>query len=142
MVGYLFIHLTCSLEEPPPRLQRHLRVVTELHTVCKRVVRCFLPQRSCKGYVFTGVYDSVNRGGEGVPGPRRGVHGPGVGCLVLGGVWLWGGAWSRGRVPGPRGGVPGPGGLVFQHALRQTPLRETATAADGTHPTGMHSYSN
>ena len=36
----------------------------------------------------------------------------------------------------------GPGGLVSQHALRQTPPspeRETATAADGTHPTGMHS---
>ena len=42
------------------------------------------------------------------------------GCLVLGGVWCQGG------VPGP-GGVPGgdpPG---------------TATAAGGTHPTGMHS---
>ena len=36
-------------------------------------------------------------------------------------------------------GVPGSGGLVSQHALRQTPPEETATAADGTHPTGMHS---
>ena len=36
-------------------------------------------------------------------------------------------------------GVPGPGGLVSQHALRQTPLEGTATAVDGTHPTGMHS---
>ena len=38
-------------------------------------------------------------------------------------------------------GVPGSGGgLVSQHALRQTPLTgDTATAADGTHPTGMHS---
>ena len=36
-------------------------------------------------------------------------------------------------------GVHGPGGLVSQHALRQTPPGETATAADGTHPTGMHS---
>ena len=46
--------------------------------------------------------------------------------------------------PGPGGvSAPGgllPGGLVSQHALRQTPsLGETATAADGTHPTGMHS---
>ena len=48
------------------------------------------------------------------------------GCLVLGYlVWgvclVQGGAWPRGeRVPG---GDPSPG---------------TATAADGTHPTGMH----
>ena len=46
-----------------------------------------------------------------------------------GGGLLPGGAWSRGV-------------LVSQHALRQTPHPppgETATAADGTHPTGMHS---
>ena len=41
--------------------------------------------------------------------------------------------------PGPGGGVPGPGELVFQHALRQIPPGKMATAADGTHPTGMHS---
>ena len=71
----------------------------------------------------------------------QGVTGPG-GCAwsqgrvcSWGGAWSWGGlllggAWSRG-VPGLRGawsqGVPGgdpPG---------------AATAADGTHPTGMHS---
>ena len=39
---------------------------------------------------------------------------------------------------------PGPGGgwgvCVSRHALRQPPLPlQTATAADGTHPTGMHS---
>ena len=33
------------------------------------------------------------------------------------------------------------GGCVSQHALSQTPLQQTATAADGTHPTGMHSCS-
>ena len=54
-------------------------------------------------------------GGCMVPG---GVHGPG-GCMVLGGPWSGGGV-----------GIP---------ALRQTPPGETATAADGTHPTGMHS---
>ena len=43
-----------------------------------------------------------------------------------------GGAWSGG-LPGPGGGVPGPGG-----GLVETPPR-TATAAGGTHPTGMHS---
>ena len=69
------------------------------------------------------------------------------GCLVPGGLLL-GGAWSwEGLLPGGYlvQGVPGPGGclvqggLVSQHALRQTPPGETPTAADGTHPTGMHS---
>ena len=41
-------------------------------------------------------------------------------------------------MPGPEGSAPR-GMLVSQHALRQTPPGETATAADGTHPTGMHS---
>ena len=49
--------------------------------------------------------------------------------------------------PMPRGmfaqwGCPGPGprpGGVSQHALRQTPPQQTVTAADGMHPTGMHS---
>ena len=56
----------------------------------------------------------------GVPGPGgclvRGVPGPGggVGCL-LGGVWSGGAWWS---------------------------LPRTATAADGTHPNGMHSCYN
>ena len=64
----------------------------------------------------------------------------GGGCLggsaPRGGAWSWGGSAPRGV-----GGVPGPQGgwLVFQHALRQTPPGEMATAADGTHPTGMHS---
>ena len=47
---------------------------------------------------------------------------------------------APGEVSGPGGGgVPGPGGLVSQHALRQIPPGETATAADVTIPTGMHS---
>ena len=49
-------------------------------------------------------------------------------CLATGlqgGSAPWGG-WSRGE-------------LVSHHALRQTPPPgETATAADGTHPTGKH----
>ena len=54
------------------------------------------------------------------------------------------GAWSCG-VPGPRGRVPGTRGVylvpgvVSQHALRKTPPGQMTTAADGTHPTGMHS---
>ena len=44
-----------------------------------------------------------------------------------------GGCWGSGQ------GGPGPGGGESQHALRQKPTQQTATAADGTHPTGMHS---
>ena len=44
------------------------------------------------------------------------------------------GVWPRG-VSRPRPGV-----CVSQHALRQTPPpKQMATAADSTHPTGMHS---
>ena len=59
---------------------------------------------------------------------------PGGGCLVWGS--LVGGvcAWSRGSGPGGYAwwGVPGRGGAWWR------PPR-TATAAGGTHPTGMHS---
>ena len=48
------------------------------------------------------------------------------GVPAPGGVWSWG-------VSGP-GGVPAPGGPGGE------PLPPTATAAGGTHPTGMHSY--
>ena len=61
------------------------------------------------------------------------------GCLVPGGLLLGGacsGEWGclvpGGGVPGPRG-VPAPGGV-----LGGTPP-QTAFAAGGTHPTGMHS---
>ena len=73
-----------------------------------------------QGYIFTGVCDSVHGGG----GCSRGclVRGPAPGGR---GVCSCGGSAPRG-VPGPRGGAwwrpPG-----------------TATAAGGTHPTGMHS---
>ena len=55
-----------------------------------------------KGYVFTGVPDSVNRGG----------------CI-----------------PACTGAGTPPHWAVSQHAQGQTPF----PAADGTHPTGMHS---
>ena len=58
---------------------------------------------------------------------RLSVHSWAV-CLVGGSAWSGGGL------------LPGVWGLVSQHALRQTPPpAETATAADGTHQTGMHS---
>ena len=48
------------------------------------------------------------------------------------GVCSRGGAWSRGvSAPGERGGAA-PRGV-------QTSPPQTATVADGTHPTGMHS---
>ena len=62
-----------------------------------------------------------------------------------GGAWSRGGAWSWG-VHGP-GGMYGSVGAWSQgigippctEADPLPPLGETATAADGTHPTGMHS---
>ena len=59
-------------------------------------------------------------------------------------VEVGGSAWGGGGVKAQARGVPGPGPGVClsQHALRQTPPsppQQTATAADGTHPTGMHS---
>ena len=71
-------------------------------------------------------------GGALGPHPWAQVEGSGLGGLQ---------AHSRGVSPGPHlGGSPGPhlGGLS-QHALRQTPPQQMATAAGGTHPTGMHS---
>ena len=73
----------------------------------------------------------------------------GEGCLVPGG-----GAWSRRGVSGPGGvpalgrGVPAPAGSApagsapgggIPACTEADPPAETATAADGTHPTGMHS---
>ena len=85
----------------------------------------YRPQRSCEGYVFTGMCLYTVGGIWSRGGAWSGGCGPGGGCLLLGGVVPWGvvtgGAWSR--------------GLVSQHA----PPGETATAEDGTHPTGMHS---
>ena len=75
-----------------------------------------------QGYIFTGVCHSVNMGGVcswGVSAPGGGVCSQGV--SAPGGVSALGGVCSRGgQVPG--GDPPG-----------------TATAAGGTHPTGMHS---
>ena len=79
---------------------------------------------------------SVILSGGGAPGPDPGGE---VGGLARG--------VSRPRPRGEVGGLaggggcPGPGLLrgVSQHALRltTTPPQQTATATDGTHPTGM-----
>ena len=76
----------------------------------------------------------------GVPGP--GGAGPGGVPVPKGGCLVWGGAWSGGS-PGPQ-----PNGKLRGIWSRSThkgevegswPGPPTATAAGGTHPTGMHS---
>ena len=47
--------------------------------------------------------------------PRGGVY------LVPGGVWFWGGVWSRGEVPAWGVSAPGEGEVCL--LLRQTPHR-------------------
>ena len=71
-------------------------------------VYIYRPQRSCEGYVFTGVCLSTG----GVPGPG-GVPVPGGSAS--------GGCLLPGRVPAPDGCLVWGFGLVSQHALRQTP---------------------
>ena len=108
--------------------------VTQLH--CMKIIldHHYLPQRSCKSYVFTGVF--FNGGGE--------VSAPGRAWSRGGGAWSRGVAWSWKGAPGPRGLLWGGGawslggclvwgrawsqgsawfqeGLVSQHALWQTP---------------------
>ena len=73
----------------------------------------YRPQRSCEGYVFTGL--CLSTGGCLV---RRGLSAPREVCS-------WGTGLLRGGLPACIEADPPPG--------------ETATAADGTHPTGMHS---
>ena len=113
------------------KLQKGLRIQDHLFI--------YRPQTKLRdGYVFTGVCDSVHRGG-GIPACVAGLQG-GVSQHTLqvsrptpkGGEDLRG--LAGGMSPGPHPG----GGGVSQHALRQTP-QLTATAAGGTHPTGMHS---
>ena len=67
--------------------------------------------------------------------------------LVPGGVPAPRGVWSRGPLlpggggPAPRG-VPAPGGGAYSRGAPGGDPPETATAAGGTHPTGMHSCGN
>ena len=125
----------------------------------------YRPQRSCEGYVFTPVCHSVH-GGCAIPACIAGgipaclAGGSAMGGHLLGGCAWPGGVYSRGvsglgGVPGlgglpcpgvsGLGGVPGLGGCLVQGGLLQggllgdPPLKQTATVADGMHPTGMHS---
>ena len=79
-----------------------------------------------QGNIFTSVCQEFCSQGDGVPGlGERGAWCQGGACS-----WM---AWSRG-VPGPRRGF-----LVLGGAWWRLPPPRTATAAGGTHPTGMHS---
>ena len=97
-----------------------------------------------QGNMFTPVCHSVHGGGG---WSRGGLSGLGGAWSCGGGAWFQGDAWFRGclvlggyLVGGclVLGGVPGPGGLVPEGCRVKTP--PMATAADGTHPTGMHSW--
>ena len=112
----------------------------------------YRPQRSCEGYVFTGVCLPQGRGWypsmpcrwyPSMPCSRSWgrcaipvcIAGGIPACLATG-LQGWclvqGVAWSR-RVSAPGGtGIPA-------CTEADPPPLETATAADGTHPTGMHS---
>ena len=85
----------------------------------------YRPQRSCEGYVFTGV--CLSTVGEClVPGG-----------LLLGGCLLWRGvcSWGGGLVPGRAWSW----GVGIPECTEADPPGEMAAPADGTHPTGMHS---
>ena len=112
-----------------------ISVVLLLYSTCVGPTRPFprnfyRPQRSCKGYVFTGVCLSTGGGWCLLPGGRLVV-----GCLFPGGL-IQGVVWS-GRCLLP-GGVPGQGGACSGGMVENAP-QQTATVADGTHPTGMYS---
>ena len=93
-----------------------------------------MPCRSPGGWVVSQHALQVCR-----PTPRGEVEGSGLGGFSR--------PTPRGEVGSGQRGSPGPhlGGLqahtwgVSQHALRQTPPLQMATAMGSTHPTGMHS---
>ena len=96
-------------------------------------MRCIFT--ACNEVIFSQVSVILTTGGVCL------VPGGGGGGLVPGGCLFSGGAWSQGGCLVPGEGVPGPGGgwcLVPGGCLVETPPG-TATAAGGTHPTGMHS---
>ena len=84
----------------------------------------------------------------GVGGQLPGGSAPRGGGAWSGGCMVLGGAWSLGCVHGPGGGYGGvrgwwgcmaPGGCMVPGWGCPVETPPTATAAGGTHPTGMHS---
>ena len=143
----------------PKKSQRirsdELGVLLELSTV-KFFIPYYGPQRSCKGYVFTPVCQLFCSQGRGVclnacwdttpeqaPPPPQHQAPPGADTS------LWDEASHRGRHPAlgpgnppweqaPPGSRPRPRDQAPRGA-DPPPLLQTATVADGAHPTGMHS---
>ena len=140
--------LVLTIQPPPLPNGADIWISTEARTLDKLAVRilleCFLVtarkqslRRLCF-YICLSVYrmggfqthawrEVEGLAGEGGsrPTPRgrlRGLAGEGLQAHIQGGVQAQ--AWG-----------------VSQHALRQTPPQQTATAVGGTHPTGMHSCS-
>ena len=101
------------------------------YTVGKRnstgMLSCYRPQRSWGKAIFSQACVILFTGC--VPGPGEcivwGVHGPGVCVPGLGDAWSWGVCMV-------------PGGCAWSGGSWLRPP-EKATAAGGTHPTGMHS---
>ena len=83
----------------------------------------YRPQRSCEGYVFTRVCNSVHGGGVAIP------------ACIAGGIPACLAAGLQGR----GGGVACSGRYLLRAGVWRPPRRQTATVADGTYPTGMHS---
>ena len=127
------------------------------YTICKELVFNYHPQRSCKGYVFTGVYLS-NGGVGGYPSmPCSRSLGSIPACLAAG---LGGGgvcypimhcrcypSMPCNRSPGGLllGGSALGGllqGSLLLGGLLHDRKKQMATVADGTHFTGMHSCWN
>ena len=82
---------------------------------------CYRPQRSCEGYVFTRVCNSVH-GGVAIP------------ACIAGGIPACLAAGLQGR-----GGAACSGRYLLRAGVWRPPRKQTATVADGTYPTGMHS---
>ena len=104
-------------------------VIVDLNSLyCQNIMWVnYRPQRSCEDYVFTRVCHSVHGGGGGIP------------ACIVGGIPAC--LAARGcAIPAclAVGVVPAPGGLLGGGVWR-SPRKQTASIADGTHPTGMHS---
>ena len=82
-----------------------------------------------QGYVFTCVCDSVHRGVLSQHALQV-VSQHALQQISVGGAWSWG-VCSQ--------GMPGPGGVCSRRGGPWRRPPRTATAAGGTHPTGMHS---
>ena len=131
--------------------------MTDVVTVCNEVAKVMFLHLSVSHSVHRRESASVHAG---IPPPRtrQGVPGPGRWCLVLGGLpQCMLGCHTPGTRHSPRDQAPPPTRTRHPPVAADTPgadtpwsrhpppgsryppSQQTATAADGTHPTGMHS---